>query len=214
MSTPWHGTTSTDPFFTKLHPRVDLVTTSLLSSHKLQLYTSFAGHFPITLLMCYLLGKSTCDWTWKWLPFPVALFGSLLRFFVSLFCCCFFDGFNLQLRWNDFCLILLQLDRRATAQQRRHCAMQHLFVCWQLLGYPGRINWRKSCIYVIEGKWKQTREWYKQSADAPSPSLLEQSNHFQHFWPCWCNIVGMDSLAGEECSTGIAYPHREYTGVK
>jgi len=33
----------------------------------------------------------------------------------------------------------------------------------------------------VQGKWRQTREWYEQSADAPSPSLLELSNHFQHF---------------------------------
>ena len=43
----------------------------------------------------------------------------------------------------------------------------------------------------VQGKWRQTREWYGQSADAPSPEL---SNHFLHFdyadatsweWICW-----------------------------
>ena len=43
----------------------------------------------------------------------------------------------------------------------------------------------------VQGKWRQTREWYGQSADAPSPEL---SNHFLHLdyadatsweWICW-----------------------------
>ena len=33
----------------------------------------------------------------------------------------------------------------------------------------------------VQGKWRQTRERYEQSADAQSASLLELSNHFLHF---------------------------------
>ena len=35
--------------------------------------------------------------------------------------------------------------------------------------------------WEVQGKWRQTREWYKKAADAKSPSLLALTDHFLHF---------------------------------
>ena len=42
-------------------------------------------------------------------------------------------------------------------------------------------EYRGHDYWEVQGKSIQTREWYKQAADAQSPSLLTLSDHFLHF---------------------------------
>lgn len=86
-----------------------------------------------------------------------------------------------------FCLLVFQLtDERLFTQKVTNLSRDDLYerLFLSKFGIQQRFReaeYRGHDYWEVQGKWRQTREWYRKAADAQSPSLLAFSDHFLHF---------------------------------
>jgi len=90
-----------------------------------------------------------------------------------------FDALRLDPQWD-------KLRERLFTQIVTNLSRDHLYERLFLNEFVTQQRFREAeyrghDYWEVQGKWRQTREWYRKAADAQSPSLLALSDHFLHF---------------------------------